>query len=150
MQVTGAGNGIGKEIALRLAREGCNVAIADIDKKSAAKTASDIRELGVRSKEYHVICCIYKKYLFFCWSYNYDQIDVADYKQINQLQKEIENDLGFVDILVNNAAILPVLSIREGSEEEIERIVKVNITSHYYVRINNCIITLQILISFYL
>lgn len=64
MQVTGAGNGIGREIALRLAREGCNVAIADIDKVAAAKTASDIRLLGVRSKEYYVIVFLLNKHIF--------------------------------------------------------------------------------------
>lgn len=61
-------------------------------------------------------------------------MDIGDNKQIKQLQKDIEKDLGFVDILVNNAGILPPLSILEEREEEIERIVKVNITSHYYVR----------------
>lgn len=67
--------------------------------------------------------------------YNVVQVDVADYKQVNQLKEDIEKDLGFVDILVNNAGIMPVLSIREGNEEEVDRIVKVNITSHYYVSI---------------
>lgn len=61
------------------------------------------------------------------------QVDVCDNKQISELQKNIENDLGFVDILVNNAGILPTISILDDSDEDIDRMVKVNLTSHYYV-----------------
>lgn len=39
-----------------------------------------------------------------------------------------------MDILVNNAGILPPFSIFDGSDEEIDHMVKVNLTSHYYVR----------------
>lgn len=42
--------------------------------------------------------------------------------------------MGPVDILINNAGLMPLLSLREGSEKEIQRIVDVNVTSNYYVR----------------
>lgn len=58
---------------------------------------------------------------------------MADATAVKVLRKQIEIDLGPVDILVNNAGLMPLLSMREGTEEEIERIVKVNITSNYYV-----------------
>lgn len=38
-----------------------------------------------------------------------------------------------VDILVNNAGILPMLSLREGTEKEVERIIQVNITAQLFV-----------------
>ena len=44
--VTGAGRGIGRAIALRLAREGCLVTVADLDGGTAAQVAAEIRELG--------------------------------------------------------------------------------------------------------
>lgn len=51
-----------------------------------------------------------------------------------ELRKQIINDLGMVDILVNNAAILPTnLSLREGKWTSLERILKVNIHSHFWV-----------------
>lgn len=52
------------------------------------------------------------------------------------LRKTIISDLGVVDILVNNAAILPTnLSLREGKWTSLERILKVNIHSHFWVGI---------------
>lgn len=51
-----------------------------------------------------------------------------------ELRKQIIRDLGMVDILVNNAAILPInLSLREGKWTSLERILKVNIHSHFWV-----------------
>ena len=48
--VTGGGNGIGRAIALKLAREGCEIALIDIDGRAADSTASELRALG-RSAE---------------------------------------------------------------------------------------------------
>lgn len=58
---------------------------------------------------------------------------MADATAVKVLRKQIEIDLGAVDILVNNAGLMPLLSMREGTEEEVERIVKVNITANYFV-----------------
>jgi len=44
--VTGGGRGIGKEIALRLATAGCDVAISDLDLETANATAAEIQKLG--------------------------------------------------------------------------------------------------------
>lgn len=61
-KITGAGNGIGKEIAFRLAREGCNIAIVDIQKDAAMNTAKEICDkFGVQAKSYHVSVCQKKK-----------------------------------------------------------------------------------------
>lgn len=58
---------------------------------------------------------------------------MADYEAVQTLRKQIEIDLGSVDILINNAGLMPLLSMREGTEKEIQRIVDVNITANYYV-----------------
>lgn len=57
--------------------------------------------------------------------------------QVKKLKCDIEKDIGPVDILINNAGLIPLLSLREGTEAEIERIVKVNITSQFFVNNNN-------------
>lgn len=65
-------------------------------------------------------------------------MDITDNDAIEKLRLQIENDLGPVDILVNNAAILPLLSFQKGSHEEVQRIVDVNITANYIVRAPPC------------
>lgn len=49
------------------------------------------------------------------------------------VKKLIDLDLGTTDILVNNAGLLPKVSLREGKPEDLERIINVNITSHFWV-----------------
>lgn len=111
--VTGGGNGLGKAIALRLAKQGVNVAIADVDITAAERVAGDIRSFGVKSKAY--------------------KCDVSDFADVKQLRNDIEEDLGPVDILVNNAALIPAVSLMEGKPDDIERILKVNVTSNFWV-----------------
>lgn len=52
--VTGGGHGLGRELAIRLAREGCNVIVFDIDGEAAKKTASDLSIFNVKAKGYTV------------------------------------------------------------------------------------------------
>lgn len=112
--VTGGANGLGKQIALRLAKEGCNIAIVDLDYEEGKKTAQELQKQNVEAKAYNV--------------------DVSDFEAMFALRKIIISDLGVVDILVNNAAILPTnLSLREGKWTSLERILKVNIHSHFWV-----------------
>lgn len=86
--VTGGGRGIGAIIALGLAEEGVDVAIAEIDEKSAEATASELREKGVKS-----IAVV---------------TDVTDPASVAAMAQRVESELGPIQILVNNAAKLPV------------------------------------------
>jgi 2-hydroxycyclohexanecarboxyl-CoA dehydrogenase len=81
--VTGGGQGIGKAITLRLAAEGCNVAIFDLKPDTAEDTAAEARKSGVEVKVYGV--------------------DVADYDGVMKAVAEAEADLGPTWLLVNNA-----------------------------------------------
>ncbi|XP_055549226.1 17-beta-hydroxysteroid dehydrogenase 13-like [Wyeomyia smithii] len=94
--VTGGSNGIGRAVALELARSGCNVVIIDIDETNG-------------------------KAAFY-------KVDVSSYEEIDQLGREI----GPIDILVNNASVLPFLVPDEYSPENIRRMVNVNILSHFW------------------
>lgn len=62
------------------------------------------------------------------------QVDVANYDEIVALKEKIKVDLGDVDILINNAGLLPKISLMEGNPEDILRIFKVNLISHFWVQ----------------
>lgn len=112
--MTGGGNGLGKQIALRLAKEGCKLAIVDLNYEAAKAVAQEITE------QYEVEAQAYKA-------------DVSDIESVKVLKKNVESEMGFVDILVNNAGVLPRMSLREGSEEDIRKIVEINLLSHLWV-----------------
>jgi short-subunit dehydrogenase len=111
--VTGGGNGLGKAIAIELAKRGCNIAIADLQFEAADAVAKEI------SKNYFVNAKAYK-------------VDVSNYTAVQQLKDEIESSLGFVDILINNAGLMPFVSLREGTPNDIQKILEINLTSHFW------------------
>jgi NAD(P)-dependent dehydrogenase (short-subunit alcohol dehydrogenase family) len=86
--VTGAAVGIGRGIALRLAREGAAIAAADIDESGAEAVASEIAKRGGRALSVRA--------------------DVGDPIQIQEMVDRTVRELGGVDILVNNAGVLTV------------------------------------------
>ncbi|XP_049545418.1 17-beta-hydroxysteroid dehydrogenase 13-like isoform X1 [Anopheles darlingi] len=110
--VTGGGNGLGRALCLRLAKEGCNVAVVDIDMVGAQRTVADVRKLGVKSEAFLA--------------------DIANYEEVEKLRLAVEAALGPVDILVNNAGLLAILSITEGKPSDLERILNVNLLSHFW------------------
>jgi len=81
--VTGAGQGIGKSIALKMAREGADVAVVEWNPDTGVQTRKEVEALGRRC-------------LFF-------PVDVADRPQVEKLVAEVVNAFGRIDILVNNA-----------------------------------------------
>ena len=88
--VTGAGRGIGKAIAITLAREGANIIAIDVDIQTAEKVAKEINSLDRQALAV--------------------QVDVSDSKEVNRMVQSILKKFKRIDILVNNAAI-----IRRGS-----------------------------------
>lgn len=83
--VTGGAQGIGRAIALRLAKDGANVALLDLNAETGRKTASEIEQLGVSSLS------------FAC--------DVTDYSQVKDAVARIHDQWKSIDILINNAGI---------------------------------------------
>ncbi|KAG5684992.1 hypothetical protein PVAND_014195 [Polypedilum vanderplanki] len=108
--VTGGGNGLGRALSMRFAKEGCKIAIADIDYKNAQKTAEEIKE----------------KYKVDCKAF---ECDITNYSAILKLKIDIENSLGPVDILVNNAGYLYSSLFLSSGAETIEKVIELNLTS---------------------
>jgi NAD(P)-dependent dehydrogenase (short-subunit alcohol dehydrogenase family) len=102
--ITGGARGIGKATATALVRKGCRVAIGDLDLALAEKTAA---ELGGGTLALPV--------------------DVTDRPSFAAFLDEAERPLGPLDVVINNAGIMPVSPFVEESEESIHRQVAINI-----------------------
>ena len=105
--VTGGGAGIGRCLALALARRGTHVWLVDKDPEGLARTASHVRELGVEAVE--AVC------------------DVSDAGQISRTVADLLDRWGSVDILVNNAGLLVYGSVRRVEAEQWRRVLSVNL-----------------------
>jgi all-trans-retinol dehydrogenase (NAD+) len=114
--ITGGGNGIGRQLAIEFAKEKCNIAIVDIDINAAKKLEEElISDYNIKAKAF--------------------KVDVSKVKEVENLKILIEDNLGSVDILVNNAGILTTnISFFEGAHDHIQKIIDVNLTSHFWVR----------------
>ncbi|KAB0798399.1 hypothetical protein PPYR_09392 [Photinus pyralis] len=111
--VTGAGDGIGKEVALIYASAGATVVCIDINAEANEETIRTIANLGYA-----------KAYAYTC--------DVSDYQQVVFIINKIEQEVGNVTILVNNAGILFGNPFCELSATEIEKMIQVNLMSHFW------------------
>ncbi|MCO6451765.1 MAG: glucose 1-dehydrogenase [Caldilineales bacterium] len=104
--VTGAGRGIGRGVALRLAREGANVVIAEYNAESAEAVAAEIESLGVESMPY--------------------AIDISDAGRARRMVEDVAGRFGRIDILVNNAGVVQTKPMMDLTEADWDRIVNVN------------------------
>ncbi|MCW2622513.1 MAG: short-chain dehydrogenase/reductase [Frankiales bacterium] len=107
--VTGAGMGIGKGIAHRLAEAGAHVVVADVDVTAADDTA---RELVADGRLATAI-----------------KTDVASEEEITSLIADTVDRFGSLDILVNNAGIYPIVPLAELSADLFDRVMHVNLRS---------------------
>ncbi len=110
--VTGSARGIGKEIALRFAREGANIAFTDlVIDENGKKTEEEIAALGVKVKGY--------------------ASNAADFAQTEEVVKEIHKDFGSIDILVNNAGITKDGLMMRMTEAQWDAVIAVNLKSAF-------------------
>lgn len=106
--ITGAARGIGKTIALRFAQQGAKIALNDINKESLEDTAREIKKV---SRE-RVI---------------YKRADISKSKEVEELAQYVTEELGVIDILINNAAISQIVSFLDTSEKLWDRTMEVNL-----------------------
>ncbi len=110
--ITGAGRGIGKAMALRLARDGADIAIFDLNDEWARTTAEDIQQLGRRA--FHTTA------------------DVSDYDQVQTAVGRVIESLGKIDILVNNAGMGQGQRFLEITKENWERHLNIHLSGSFF------------------
>jgi len=110
--ITGAGQGIGKAIALKLASEGADIAVVDINEKNIYQTVLEIQSLGRKSIGY--------------------TRDLSIIKDIELLYNEIAEDFGGIDIAVNGAGVVKIKPMLENTEEDWDFIMNVNAKATYF------------------
>lgn len=106
--VTGASRGIGKAIALELAKQGANVAVNYAGSKAKAQAVvEEIELLGVKAFKV--------------------QADVANEANVKDMVKEVISQFGAIDILVNNAGITRDNLLMRMKEEEFDQVINTNL-----------------------
>ncbi len=110
--VTGAAQGLGAALSLRLAREGCAVVVADLNGERAAQTAADIaQQTGQRTLSLTA--------------------DVTDEEQVRAMVDKTVETFGRLDILVANAGVVRSGAIDELSLRDWQLVINVNLTGYF-------------------
>jgi 3-oxoacyl-[acyl-carrier protein] reductase len=105
--VTGAARGIGEAIALKLAQEGADVVVTDVDMEGAQRVAQEIEGLGRKATAV--------------------QADVSQREAVQRLVSETLSVFGKIDILVNNAGIIRRGTFLEHDPQDWEKVLSVNL-----------------------
>jgi NAD(P)-dependent dehydrogenase (short-subunit alcohol dehydrogenase family) len=104
--ITGAAGGIGRAIAVSLARRGCHLALADVDEAGMAGTEALVRAQGVRVTRH--------------------RLDVADRAAVTGLPARVAAEHPGVDLLINNAGVAVGGTFEQVSEEDFEWLFEIN------------------------
>jgi NAD(P)-dependent dehydrogenase (short-subunit alcohol dehydrogenase family) len=102
--ITGGARGIGRSTAEALVRKGCRVAIGDLDLELAEKTAADLGG-GTLALA----------------------LDVTDRSSFASFLDAVERELGPIDVLMNNAGIMPVTAFTDEGDDSIRRQLEINV-----------------------
>ena len=110
--VTGAGSGIGRACAIRLAAEGHAVGVLDLNLEAAEAVAAEILAVGGEAVAAYV--------------------DVSDRAKVNAAMQQVREALGPVLVLVNNAGYSTTTSFMKTDDELWDKVIAVNLNSVYY------------------
>ena len=112
--ITGAARGIGKAIALKFAAEGANIAFTDLfidEEHGGLATEREIAALGVKAKGY--------------------ASNAADFAQSEEVVKQVKDEFGSIDILINNAGITKDGLMLRMTEQQWDAVIAVNLKSAF-------------------
>jgi len=109
--VTGAGQGIGRAIALGMAREGASVVVAELNADTARSVEEEIRHLGAAALSV--------------------QTDVSREDSVEEMARQSLARFGQIDVLVNDAGIFPQSPIETMAEEEWDRVIGTNLVGTF-------------------
>ncbi len=102
--ITGAARGIGAATARAIAREGARLALGDLDGDLAASLAAELGATAIGRK-----------------------LDVTDHPGFAAFLDEVEDRLGPIDVLINNAGIMPVSAFQEEAADSMARQLEINL-----------------------
>lgn len=109
--ITGGAQGIGKSIALAMAKEGAGIGIADVNLESAQATADEIKALGVKSLAL--------------------KLDVSNQENVSEAFKAFKTEFGSLDILINNAGITRDTLLMRMKEEDWDAVLNINLKGSF-------------------
>lgn len=118
--MTGAGRGLGRELSMQLATEGAKLICVDINAEGVRETADAIND--GRAGQDAVA--------------DYYTTNVAEPGEVNELARAVEEKWGRVDVLINNAGIVASAPIMDSTDEQIRRMIDVNLVSHFWVSVS--------------
>jgi all-trans-retinol dehydrogenase (NAD+) len=110
--VTGGARGLGRLVAHKMAAKGSHLVLWDMADESLANTAREISAVGHKVTTYHC--------------------DVSNREMVYGIANEVKQDVGKVDILINNAGIVSGGPFLECSDQQLERTVGVNFLAHFW------------------
>ncbi|KAH1017051.1 hypothetical protein HUJ05_007776, partial [Dendroctonus ponderosae] len=111
--ITGTGHGIGKLLAFKYAKAGARVIGWDVNEKLNNETIQTINSSGYPT------------------AYGF-KVDVSNRQEVMDTAKKIQQDIGDVTILINNAGIMPHHSFLDHTEQEIRRIMDINVMGNFW------------------
>lgn len=110
--ITGAGSGLGRELAIEFSKHAACLILVDINRQSLLQT----EKLLDRCSPVFIYVC-----------------DVTDYKKVYEMAEKVKKDAGDVDILVNNAGVVNGKYLLDLPEEKIVKTMEVNALAHFWV-----------------
>jgi all-trans-retinol dehydrogenase (NAD+) len=130
--ITGAGSGLGRQIAIEYAQQNASLVLWDINLNGLEETKMMVENEHMKLAQSKA--CNYNR---FCLIY---RVDVSDRETIYESAKQVQTDLNntegpnkkYISVLVNNAGIYHGLMFHELKDQQIERIFKINILAHFW------------------
>ncbi len=104
--ITGAGSGIGQQLAIQLAKQGTHLALSDLNEQGLAETLNHVKDYPV--------------------SVTLTKLDVSDRKAVEDWAKQCEQDFGQVNLVFNNAGVALASTVEGLSYEDAEWIFNIN------------------------
>eukprot|EP00033_Pygsuia_biforma_P003312 GCRY01003629.1.p1 GENE.GCRY01003629.1~~GCRY01003629.1.p1 ORF type:complete len:282 (+),score=74.60 GCRY01003629.1:63-848(+) len=111
--ITGAAGGIGAGVALKFAEEGCHIAVCDFNMKAAEEMVEKLKAKGVKAIAV--------------------QMDVSDEEAVNSGVKKIQEELGFIEVVVNNAGIQHICAVHELKFKDWKKMMNVHLDGAFLI-----------------
>ncbi|XP_063701471.1 short-chain dehydrogenase/reductase family 16C member 6-like [Culicoides brevitarsis] len=111
--ITGAGGGIGRQLALQYAKQGCKVVCLDIDEKNNEKTVKEANSVVQKSAVGY-------------------KCDITSREEVLAIAERVKKEVGCVTVLVNNAGIMPTRSLLQHTHEVVRKVMDINLMSHFW------------------